>query len=125
MRFRSASYLLALLASLGAAGLAAPTLARDTRLARVASPHTVSVARQGVSNAQIVSFGLYGPERVFEREAKGAAQALRAWFGAQAQPLVRFNTRQGRSATPSALAASLRSAGAAMDTDKDVLAVIL
>src|SRR4051794_36875157 len=101
MRLRSVPYLLALLASLGSAGLAGPTLARDTRVARAASPSTLAVSRQGISNAQIVSFGLYGPERDFEREARGAALALRAWFGANAQPVVRFNTRQGGSATPS------------------------
>src|SRR3954452_14651011 len=110
MRFRSVSYLLGLLAWLGAAGLVAPTFARDTGVVRAASPPT-AVSRQGV-NAQIVAFGLYGPERVFEREARGAAQALRGWFGAQAQPVVRFNTRLGGSATPPALSASLRAAGA-------------
>src|SRR3954469_16780510 len=125
MRFRSVCYLLALLAWLGAAGLVAPTFARDTRVARAPSPPTAAASRQGVSNTQIVSFGLYGAERVFEREARGAAQSLRAWFGAQASPVVRFNTRQGGTATPSALAASLRAAGSAMDTNKDVLVVVL
>jgi hypothetical protein len=125
MRFRSVHLLLGIVAWLGAAGLVAPTSARDTRVVRAPSPLTSPASRQGISNAQIVSFGLYGPERVFEREARGAAQALRGWFGAQAQPVVRFNTRQDGGATPSALAAGLRAAGSAMDADKDVLVVVL
>src|SRR3954468_10237526 len=106
--FRLARYVLALLACLGATGFVAPTFARDTRVARAPSPLTFSASRHGISHAQIVSFGLYGPERVFEREARGGAQSLRAWFGGQASPVVRFNTRQGGGATPLALATSLR-----------------
>src|SRR4051812_26951154 len=123
MRFRSALCLLTLLTWLGPAGLLGPAFARDAGLARAANPLVLPASRQCVSNAQIVSFGLYGRERVFKREARGAALALRAWFGAEAQPIVRFNTRQGGNATPSAFAASLRAESAAMDANKDVLAV--
>jgi len=123
MPFRLARLLLALLAW-SAGGFAAPGFAQD---ARGVQTEITSAAASGpsLSQARVVSFGLYGPERVFAREASGAAQALRVWFGAEARPLVRFNTRQGGGVTPATLAASLRAVGSVMDTNKDVLVLFL
>jgi len=86
MLFRLAGLLLAFLAWC-ASGLAAPALAQDTRVAQAAIIPSAAAPRPSPSEARIVSFGLYGPERVFAREASGAAQALRVWSGAEASHL--------------------------------------
>ena len=124
MRFRLARLLLALLAW-SAGGFAAPGFAQDARGAQAEIMTSAAASGPSLSQARVVSFGLYGPERVFAREASGAAQALRVWFGAEARPLVRFNTRQGGGVTPATLAASLSAVGSAMDTNKDVLVLFL
>src|SRR5829696_1719203 len=53
------------------------------------------------------------------------AEIMRARLQADAQLLVRFNDKRGGSATSASLAAALRSAGKAMDPNKDILAVFL
>jgi hypothetical protein len=62
---------------------------------------------------------------VFESEARGAARVLGQWFGATVQPIIRFNSKRRASATVASLAASVRTAGAAMAPEKDVLALVL
>src|SRR5215217_2144982 len=125
MRFSLARVLLALLAWCSW-GLAGPAFAQDAaRGAEAEIAPSEAAPRPSLSRARVVSFGLYGPERVFAREASGAAQALRVWLGAEARPLVRFNTRQGGGVTPRTLAASLRAVGSEMDTNKDVLVLFL
>jgi hypothetical protein len=67
---------------------------------------------------------LFGPQSVFESEARGAADVLSRRLG-HAQAVVRFNTKRGGAATAAALAAALKAAGTAMDPAKDVLIVAL
>ena len=112
---------LPLVACLAVAGLAAPVAVYSRSFSAPASP----AAGQRVSSARIVSFGLYGPESVFESEARRAAAILREWLGTDAQPLVAFNGKRRASATVGTLAASLRAAGAAMEAEDDVLVVVL
>jgi hypothetical protein len=81
-------------------------------------------SQPGVRETYIVSFGLFGDESVFESEARGAAQILSEKLP-KAQSLVSFNTKRGGGATPQGLEAALRSAGAAMDRDEDVLVLAL
>ena len=57
--------------------------------------------------------------------AEKAAQILRARLQPELSLLVRFNDKRGGSATLASLAAALRSAGQAMDPDKDSVAVFL
>src|SRR3954453_5500040 len=102
-----------LVACLALTGIAAPTLALDARRAGVWSAAPALDSRPALSAARIVSFGLYGPESVFESEARGAAAVLRQWLGAEAQPTVAVNGKRRASATVSTLAASLRRAGRA------------
>ena len=73
---------LALLAFIAASGCSGPVLdVGDTRMAPVqAGP----VSRQSASEAHVIAFGLYGPESVFESEARGAARVLSQWFGSTA-----------------------------------------
>jgi hypothetical protein len=113
------SLILSLVACLAVAGLAAPVAVWSPSSSAPASPG------QRVSSARIVSFGLYGPESVFESEARRAAAVLREWLGSDAQPLVAFNGKRRASATVDTLAASLRAAVGAMDVANEVLVVVL
>jgi hypothetical protein len=104
---------LALLALIAASGCSGPVL--DFGDSRTPSVQAGAVSRQSASEAHIMAFGLYGPESVFESEARGAARVLSQWFGATVEPVVRFNGKRRASATVTSLAASLRATGAAMD----------
>src|SRR5215211_5588090 len=82
-------------------------------------------SRDGIRELYIIAFGLFGPESVFASEATKAGEILRARLQPDAQLLVRFNDKRGGSATLPSLATALRSAGQAMDPNKDILAVFL
>jgi len=125
MVVRSIRFAVALIAAWIALGPVRPAPAREP----AARPHAASAfhfapSRPGVREAYIVSFGLFGDQSVFESEARGAAAILSQRL-AHAQSAVRFNTKQGGTATPPALAAALKAAGQAMDPAKDVLVVAL
>jgi hypothetical protein len=72
-----------------------------------------------------VSLGLFGAQSVFASEAREAARILSAWFGGTVEPIVRFNRKRVGNATARSIAADIRTAGAAMDPDKDALVVVL
>jgi hypothetical protein len=109
-------------------GVSPPAGARETRPAAAvqasASEFSFKPSRPGVRETYIISFGLFGGQSVFESEARGAADVLSQRL-AEAQAVVRFNTKRGGAATPAALAAALKTAGGAMDPAKDVLVVTL
>ena len=72
----------------------------------------------------VVSFGLFGDQGVFRREATGAAQVVAGRFGSG--PVnVQYNSKKGGGATIEALAMSLQVAANGMDTENDVLFLIL
>jgi hypothetical protein len=127
MTLRSARFAVAFLTAWAALG-PAPAAAREARPASagsaLASGFRFAPSQPGVREAYIVSFGLDGGQSVFRSEAQGAADILGQRL-AEAQAVVRFNTKRGGTATPAALAAALRAAGAAMDPAKDVLVVAL
>jgi hypothetical protein len=77
-------------------------------------PHKVSV----------VSFGLFGDQSVFRREATGAAQIVARRFGGD-PVIVKFNTKTGDSATVEALAATLRETAKQLHGPNDILFLIL
>ena len=54
----------------------------------------------------VVSFGLFGGQGVFRREATSAAEIVASRFGAD-PVVVRFNTKRGGNATVETLAATL------------------
>jgi hypothetical protein len=107
-------------------GLAGPALALETSSTSPTKTPGVHFSRSqpGVRESYIVSFGLFGRESVFESEARGAAHVLSEKLP-KAQSLVSFNTKRGGGATAQRLEAALKSAGAAMDRDEDVLVLAL
>jgi Peptidase C13 family len=72
----------------------------------------------------VVSFGLFGGQGVFRREATGAAEVVANRFGAD-PVVVRFNTKTGGDATVEALAATLQAEAKKMNGDRDILFLIL
>src|SRR5262252_9918223 len=72
----------------------------------------------------VVSFGLFGDQRVFQSEATGAAQSVAGHFGAD-PTIVKFNSKKGGDATTASLSATSRATGKNMDGANDVLFLIL
>ena len=88
--------------------------------ASVSSMHASEDARK----VSVVSFGLFGDQGVFRREATGAAQVVAGRFGSG--PInVQYNSKKGGGATIEALARSLQVAANGLDAEKDVLFLIL
>jgi len=81
--------------------------------------------RPGEVDVYILSFGLWGPQSVFESEAKGAARILEAQLGSKGRTIVRFNTKRRSDATPAALLAAARAAGQVLDPAEDVVVLVL
>jgi hypothetical protein len=88
--------------------------------ASVSSMHASEDARK----VSVVSFGLFGDQGVFRREATGAAQVVAGRFGSG--PInVQYNSKKGGGATIKALARSLQVAANGLDAEKDILFLIL
>jgi len=88
--------------------------------ASVSSMHASEDARK----VSVVSFGLFGDQGVFRREATGAAQVVAGRFGSG--PInVQYNSKKGGGATIEALARSLQVAANGLDAEKDILFLIL
>ena len=86
----------------------------------VSPVHAVEDARR----VSVVSFGLFGDQGVFQREATGAARVVADRFGSG--PVnVQYNSKTGGGATIEALARSLRWAAIEMDAERDILFLIL
>ncbi len=81
--------------------------------------------RPGATDIYILSFGLWGPQSVFESEAKGAARVLENRLGTKGRTIVRFNTKRRSDATPAALREAARAAGQALDPAEDVVVLVL
>jgi len=81
-------------------------------------------AAEDARRVGVISFGLFGDQGVFKTEATGAAQVVAHRF--EAGPIdVRYNSKKGGNATIEALARSLQVAANRLDTEKDVLFLIL
>jgi hypothetical protein len=81
-------------------------------------------AAEGLHKVTVVSFGLFGDQGVFRREATGAAQIVGSRFG-HGSVVVRFNTKTGGGATIKSLAATLQAEAKKMDRDTDILFLVL
>ena len=101
--------------------LGAPLIALALTVASSGSPvHAVEGARK----VSVLSFGLFGDQGVFRREATGAAQVVARRFGSG--PInVQYNSKKGGSATIETLAMSLQAAAHGMDAENDILFLIL
>jgi Peptidase C13 family len=101
--------------------LGAPLIALVLTVVPSVSPtHAVGDAPR----VSVVSFGLFGDQGVFRREATGAAQVVAGRFGSG--PVnVQYNSKKGGGATIEALAMSLQVAANGMDAENDVLFLIL
>ena len=101
--------------------LGAPLIALVLTVVPSVSPtHAVEDAPR----VSVVSFGLFGDQGVFRREAAGAAQVVAGRFGG-APINVQYNSKKGGGATIEALAMSLQAAAKGMDAENDVLFLIL
>jgi hypothetical protein len=113
---------LALVSAALALGL--PTAAFSQRAQRPQA-FRLEPQRPGQTDVYILSFGLWGPQSVFESEAKGAARILEQQLGSKGRTIVLSNTKRRSDATPKTLLAAARAAGAALDPEEDVLVLVL
>jgi hypothetical protein len=81
--------------------------------------------RPGQTDVYILSFGLWGPQSVFESEAKGAARILEAQIGSKGRSIVQFNTKRRAGATPQSLQAAATTAGRTLDPAEDIVVLVL
>ena len=82
------------------------------------------VAAEDLRKITVVSFGLFGHEGVFRREATNAAQIVAKRFGGD--PVVlKFNSKTGGDATVKTLAATLQAEAKKMNGESDILFLIL
>jgi hypothetical protein len=81
-------------------------------------------AREEARKVGVVSFGLFGDQGVFRREATGAAQVVAGRFDT-GRIDVQYNSRRGGGATVAGLSRSLRLAASGLDAENDILFVIL
>src|SRR5215467_15343554 len=81
-------------------------------------------AAENARKVTVVSFGLFGDQGVFRSEATGAAQVVASRFGG-GPANVQYNSKQGGSATVDALATALQASAKGIDTENDVLFLIL
>ncbi|MBF9234307.1 C13 family peptidase [Microvirga alba] len=103
-------------------GLSSEALAQK---AGGAAAFTVEPHRPGKIDVYVLSFGLWGPQSVFESEAKGAARILEGQFGSKGRTIVRVNTKARSEATPASLLAASQAVGRALDPDEDVIMLVL
>jgi len=89
-------------------------------VAPVSPVHCVENARK----VAVVSFGLFGDQGVFRREAIGAAQVIAGRFGS-GPVSVQYNSKKGGGATIEALAESLQKTATGLDAENDVLFLFL
>ncbi|MEE1609726.1 C13 family peptidase [Microvirga sp. CF3016] len=93
--------------------------------ARRAEPVGLAPQRPGQTDVYVLSFGLWGPQSVFESEAKGAARILETQLDAKGRSIVRFNTKRRAGATPQALMAAATAAGQVLDPAEDIVVLVL
>lgn len=93
--------------------------------ARRAEPVGLAPQRPGQTDVYILSFGLWGPQSVFESEAKGAARILEAQLGSRGRSIVLFNTKRRAGATAQTLMAATKAVGQTLDPAEDIVALVL
>lgn len=87
------------------------------------SSHRLASSQPG-TDVYILSFGLWGPQSVFESEAKGAARVLEGSLKSKGRTIVGFNTKTRAGATPQTIRSAVQSVSQVIDSD-DVLVFFL
>jgi hypothetical protein len=105
-------------------GFGSPVAASGSN-ARGSDSFRLAPQRPGTVDAYILSFGLWGPQSVFESEAKGAARILAARLDAQGRTIVAFNSKTRFGARPQNLIAAAEAVGRVLDPDEDVAVLVL
>ncbi|MGO4525773.1 C13 family peptidase [Microvirga sp. 2MCAF35] len=93
--------------------------------ARRAEAGKLAPQRPGQTDVYILSFGLWGPQSVFESEAQGAARILETQFDGKGRSIVRVNTKRRAGATPRTLMAAATAAGQVLDPAEDIVVLVL
>jgi Peptidase C13 family len=101
--------------------LIAPLIALLVALAAI---HAPLHAAEDLRKVTVVSFGLFGDQGVFRREATGAAQIVGSRFG-HGSVIVKYNTKRGGGATVETLATTLQAEAKKMNGESDILFLIL
>ena len=91
-----------------------------TLVSTVGTVHAAENARR----ITVVSFGLFGDQGVFRREAAAAAQIVANRFGGD-PVVIKSNTKTGGSATVETLATTLQAEAKKMNGESDILFLIL
>ena len=91
-----------------------------TWVSMVAAVHAADSPRK----MTVVSFGLFGDQGVFRREATGAAQIVANRFGGD-PVVVKYNNKTGGGATVETLATTLQAQSKKMNGESDLLFLIL
>ncbi|MGO4705525.1 C13 family peptidase [Microvirga sp. 2MCAF38] len=81
--------------------------------------------RPGETDVYILSFGLWGPQSVFESEAKGAALVLETQLNAKGRSIVRANTKRRSDAMPDRLFHAAQSVAKVLDPEEDIAVLVL
>lgn len=90
----------------------------------IASSVSPAHAVEGARKVSVVSFGLFGDQGVFRREATSAAEIVAGRFGS-GPVSVKYNSKTGGAATIETLATSLQAAANGLDAENDILFLIL
>jgi hypothetical protein len=107
-------FIASILLAIGLSGAAEAQASRATRLA----------PSQPGTDVYILSFGLWGPQSVFESEAKGAARVLEASLKTKSRTIVAYNTKRSAGATPQTIRRAVQAVNQVIDAD-DVLVFFL
>lgn len=92
-------------------------------LAQATGPKRVAASQPG-TDVYILSFGLWGPQSVFESEAKGAARVLEASLKTKNRTIVAFNSKRSAGATPQTIRRAVQNVRQVIEPD-DVLVFFL
>jgi hypothetical protein len=106
-------------------GASADAAAQRASPGRAGETFRLAPHRPGEIDIYILSFGLWGPQSVFESEARGAARVLETTFGSKDRSVVRANTKRRAGASAATLMAAAGAVGAVLDPAEDVAIVVL
>jgi len=108
-----------------ASGMPQDAAAQRSSPAQTGETFRLAPQRPGETDIYILSFGLWGPQSVFDSEARGAARILETTFGSKDRSIVRANTKRRAGASAATLMAAANAVGAVLDPVEDVAVLVL